>query len=353
MQPVLSVLVISFNQRDLLNRCFQSLLNQKIRVPWEIVLSDALSHDGTYELAEEYAAKFNTLAEKPNKDGFYSPEFVPVHCDTDEGNCVNRTQCCGWMKLTAYLHARGTYMVNMDADDYLLHDDIYQLQIDMLESHPECSMCQQHVLQLPDGAAPETGLIWPQSPKMITGAILSPEDVIVDGLRGLNQTYMIRRHPEDDMRTLYGNLYDDTIITLHHLQYGPIVFVDRADYVWVQYKKSISHSIQGDDHLAENALLPIHHIHYLPKFANLFMREAMPKLVHLFKELAAKHYHLQLTEATVNAFRQTNGYIYEALCRETPTLWDQIKLRYIRLVLLLTSKFKLHNERYIYKLLVK
>lgn len=347
--PVLSILVITHNQRELLKRCLDSVMGQNLNVPFEVIVSDDRSDDGTAEYVTELQEKIaNGKLQITNLQG-----IVYTRCNSNDCQPTNVSERCGWNKLNAYRYARGIYMVNIDADDYLLHDDIYQLQIDMLESHPECSMCQQHVLQLLDGAAPETGFIWPQSPKMQTGAILTPEDVIVDKLRGLNQTYMIRRHPEDDMRMLYGNLYDDSIITLHHLQYGPVVFVDRADYVWVQYKKSISNTIVGDDNIAEYALLPLHHVHYIPKFANLFMREALPGLVHLFKEMAAKQYHFQLTDATVNTFCQTEGYIYTALCREKPSVWDQIKLRYIRLVLLLTSKYKLHNEQYIYKLLIK
>ena len=39
-----------------------------------------------------------------------------VKCDTSA--CINRTECCGWMKLTAYKQARGKYFVYIDADDY-------------------------------------------------------------------------------------------------------------------------------------------------------------------------------------------------------------------------------------------
>lgn len=195
MKPVLSVLVISFNQRELLRRCFQSLLEQRIRVPWEIVLSDALSYDGTYELAEEYAAKYNASASQPDKDGFYSPQFVPVHCNTDEGGALNRTECCGWMKRTAYVNARGDFFVNMDADDYLRSNDIYQLQLDMLAAHPECSMCMQDVWQLKDGDPIDAGFRWPSFGKLKHEQILTPQDIIF-GFRALNQCYMIRRHPD-------------------------------------------------------------------------------------------------------------------------------------------------------------
>ena len=351
MQPVLSVLVISFNQRDLLNRCFQSLLAQKIRFPWEIVLSDALSHDGTYELAEEYAAKYNALAAKPNADGFYSPEFVPVHCDTDKGNCLNRTECCGWMKLTAYNHSRGDYFVNIDADDYLRSDDIYQTQLDMLASHPECAMCMQDVWQVNDGEPEGQGFRWPSYGQLSNKQILLPCDVILK-YRALNQCYMIRRHPEQDCAALYGKHFDDTIITLHHLQLGPVVYVDRADYVWVKYKSSISHSIVGDDNIIQYGLLPLHHIRFIPSFASLFFQEGMRDLVHMLKYLANKKYQWVLTDQSRMVFKETSGRIYRVMSHPQSTFLDRLYLRYVRIVVLLYSKFNLKHWQYLYGLLI-
>lgn len=351
MQPVLSVLVISFNQRDLLNRCFQSLLAQKIRVPWEIVISDALSHDGTYELAEEYASKYNTLADKPDNDGFYSPEFVPVHCDTDEGGALNRTEYCGWMKRTAYVHARGDFFVNIDADDYLKSDDIYQAQLDMLEAHPECSMCMQDVWQVNEGEPIKNGFRWPSRGRLKNEKILAPIDII-DKYRALNQCYMIRLHPEVNCASLYGKHFDDTIITLHHLQFGPVVYLNRADYVWVQYKKSISNTIIGDDNVVTYGLLPLHHIRFVPTFATEFMQFGLHDIIHMLKIIADKGYCWHLTEQSQVAFREAHGWIYRVFSNNQSKWYDRMKLRYVRLVALFYSRYKLTNWKFLYGLLI-
>ncbi len=351
MQPVLSVLVISFNQRELLRRCFQSLLEQRIRVPWEIILSDALSHDGTYELAEEYAANYNPLAASPNAQGYYSPQFVPVHCDTDVGGAQNRTECCGWMKLTAYRHARGEYFVNIDAEDYLRSNDIYQLQLDTLTAHPECSMCMQDVWQVNDGEPLDKGFRWPSYGKLTHQQILSPAEIISE-YRALNQCYLIRRHPEVDCAALYGKHFDDTVITLHHLQFGPVVYVDRADYVWVKYNTSIGHSIVGDDRVVEYGLLPLHHIRFIPTFATEFIQYGLQDIIHMLKHLSQKRYRWQLSESTQVALREAPGRIYRVFSHNQPTLHDRMYLRYVRLVALLYSRLRLTNWHYLYGLLI-
>ena len=187
--PILSILVITHNQRELLKRCLDSVLGQKLNVPFEVIVSDDRSDDGT----AEYMAELQEQIESDKRKIGNLQEIVYTRCNSNDCNPATISQRCAWNKLNAWRSAKGKYMVNIDADDYLLHDDIYQLQIGLLETHPECSMCQQYVLQVNEGAEPRRGFKWPKSPKMQQGAIISAEDVIAGDLRGLNQTYMMRR----------------------------------------------------------------------------------------------------------------------------------------------------------------
>lgn len=163
---------------------------------------------------------------------------------------------------------------------------------------------------------------------------------------------MIRRHPEVDCETLYGKYFDDTIITQHHLQFGPCVYLDRADYVWIQYKTSITKTLQGDDNLVEYGLLFLHHIRFIPIFASEFMYEGLAELIHMLKVLAEKDYRWQLTERTQASFQETPGWIYQVFSSNDSQWYDRLKLRYIRLVALVYSRYKLTEWKYLYGLLI-
>ena len=66
---LLSVLITSHNQGEMLRRCVNSVLEQKIPFEYEIVISDDNSADDTWRIAEELvsqhkeikAFRFNTL----------------------------------------------------------------------------------------------------------------------------------------------------------------------------------------------------------------------------------------------------------------------------------------------------
>ena len=118
--PVLSILVVTHNQRELLERCLRSVFEQKLKVPFEVVISDDRSDDGTQEYVD-------TLKRKWQDGKLGVDNLVDIcykHCNSDDCDPKNVSERCGWNKLNAYQHARGEYFVNIDADDYLRSNDV-------------------------------------------------------------------------------------------------------------------------------------------------------------------------------------------------------------------------------------
>ena len=335
--PILSILVITYNQRELLKRCLDSVLGQKLNVPFEVIVSDDRSDDGT----AEYMAELQDQISNDQLQITNLTQLLYTRCNSNDCNPTNVSERCGWNKLSAWRHAQGKYMVNIDADDYLRHDDIYQLQIDKLETHPECSMCQQHVWIVNDGESIEKGHVSFLPSMMQDDAIVTMEQVLTNDLRGLNQSYMIRRQPNDDMATLYGKHYDDTVITHHHLQYGPIVFLDRADYVWVQYPKSISHDMTKDDGMIISGLLPLHHAMLIPAKRMLFLRTGLKDLIHLFKHAA--HYP-NLSQQYIDFLNQFEGFIFAYYTETKHSCCHTAKYRLILWYMLILNRFKWTND---------
>lgn len=345
--PILSILVITHNQRDLLKRCLDSVLGQKLNVPFEVIVSDDRSEDGTAEFIAELQSQIKSGERVvPNLQ-----EIVYTRCNSNDCDPKNVSERCGWNKLNVYNHARGKYFVNIDADDFLRSDDIYQAQLDMLEAHPECSMCMQDVWQVNDGEPLDKGIRWPSGGKLKNGQILSAKEIIIS-YRALNQCYMIRRHPEVDCASLYGKYFDDTIITQHHLQFGPCVYLDRMDYVWIRYPNSISMSLHGDDDDAEYALLPLLETHLIPTFAPFFMQMGLWPMIRMMKRLAKNGYKWNLSERTQLPYREMQGRIYRIFSYNHSTWQQRLYLRYVRLVALMYSHFRITNWKYLYGLLI-
>lgn len=307
-----------------------SVLNQRLSVPFEVIISDDRSTDGT----DIYVERMKSQAEVSVKNLI---AIKYVHCNSNDCNPKNTSERCGWNKLNAYNNASGKYFVNVDADDYLKADDIYQLQIDALEAHPECSMCMQRVLSINEGDSLDKGYAWPQSPILKNGIIIDSQTFIQNDLRGLNQTYMIRRRPNDDMTHLYGKWFDDSVITYHHVQYGPVIFVDRSDYVWVQYGNSISHRMSKDDNAIVYGLLPLFHAELLPSIGLQFVQSGIPTLNHFLKTAPAS---LDLTQQYRAYFSQFHGFVYRYYLASKHRILEKCRLAVARLLLSSANRFE-------------
>lgn len=254
MNPEISILILTHNQRCLLERCLDSVLNQIIDVPHEIIVYDDRSNDGTMEFVKQLSCSEQVIQKK----NLIELKYIYRSVDEKPEGVI------GWNRLMAYKQARGKYFVNVDADDFLIGTDLYQKEYEMLEKHPECSMVQTRLLKLNEGEDKDkTSIGYPYSPKLEDGALFSLEDVLRYELIGQHQTYMYRRRPKDDMVRLLGNSFEDYYITYYHLQFGPVVFLDIVGYVWVQYPTSSSHSPNSEERLAD-------HVSMLLNFARLF-----------------------------------------------------------------------------------
>lgn len=296
---VLSVLVVTHNQASLLPRCLDSILAQQLRVPYEVIVSDDRSTDGTWAVVERYVAAHPGIVR-----GF--------RVNSDACSPADAAQRCGYNVSQAYSRARGRFFVNVDGDDFLRGTDVYQQQIDLLERHPECSMCMQNIWVVQAGAPIEEGDLWGPGAELQTGHVLGAADFILGSRRVLNQGYLTRRNDSVDPVARYGKFFDDTVITFHHLQFGDVVYLNRADYVYVKYPTSVDSSLQGDDREVIYGLLPLLHTALVPRFAGLFLQADLEALLRLLELNLDRP--LRLGAQTRAVLAEFQGFVFRHVC---------------------------------------
>lgn len=232
MKPILlSVIIITHNQREEFRRCLESVLAQDLPFEHEIIISDDHSTDGTWELIGEYVANYPGLIQ-----GY--------QCNSDDCHPANNSHRSGWNRCNAYPYARGKYIAHVDADDYFRPgSDVYKRQVEMLERHPECSLCMANIYRLNEGQNLAEGRPWHGKGVFSEGEVIDKHDFVRRNIFILNQAFMQRRNPDADPVALYGRRYVDSVITFHHLQFGSVVCVDACDYVYVQHTGSIANTV--------------------------------------------------------------------------------------------------------------
>lgn len=125
---MISVVCITYNHRPYIRKVLEGIVNQKVNVPFEVIVHDDASTDGTQEIIREYANRYPELI-KPILQEFNQ---------TSLGKNVRKE----------FVHPmiKGKYYAWTEGDDYWINYNKLQKQFDFMESNPECVLCYHNAI---------------------------------------------------------------------------------------------------------------------------------------------------------------------------------------------------------------
>ncbi len=119
-KPLVSVHLLTYNHAKFIAQSIESVVNQKTTFPFEIVIGDDHSTDGTSQIVDEYAAKY--------------PELIKVvRGKTNGGPQPN--------SIRILENSQGKYMAALEGDDYWIDPLKLQKQADFMEQNPDFAIC--------------------------------------------------------------------------------------------------------------------------------------------------------------------------------------------------------------------
>lgn len=120
--PIVSICCLTYNHRNYVNRTIDSFLNQKTNFPFEIIIHDDCSTDGTEAVVKKYAENYGKyIIPVIQKDNQYSQGIKPIF-------------------RYVFPLVRGKYIALCEGDDYWTDPYKLQKQVDFLEQNDDYSM---------------------------------------------------------------------------------------------------------------------------------------------------------------------------------------------------------------------
>lgn len=114
--PLASVLMLTYNHEAYLAQALDSILEQKVDFPYEIVIGDDCSTDGTASIAEAYQVRH--------------PDKIRILSD-------RRNVGVGENFARTYLACRGRFMLILEGDDFWQDANKMAIQVTALEQNPD------------------------------------------------------------------------------------------------------------------------------------------------------------------------------------------------------------------------
>ena len=119
-QPKVSVMVMTHNHARYAAQTIESALQQKTTFPFEVVIGEDASTDGTREIVARYQRQ--------------APDIVrPLFREKNFG--VTRNTAC------TFEACKGKYIAMLDGDDFWTDAGKLEIQAALLDAHPETALC--------------------------------------------------------------------------------------------------------------------------------------------------------------------------------------------------------------------
>lgn len=122
MQPIVSIICITYNHEKFIRETIEGFLIQKINFPIEIIIHDDASTDMTPDIIKEYEAA-------------HGNKIIPTLQKENQKSKGN-----GIVTRTVLSAARGKYIALCEGDDYWTDPYKLQKQVDFLEANPEYNL---------------------------------------------------------------------------------------------------------------------------------------------------------------------------------------------------------------------
>ena len=231
MKPKLSVLVITRNHAPYIAEALRSVLDQDFSRPWEVLIGDDASSDGTDEIVAVFAA------EQPDR-------VINRRHTTRVGMHANVADLLD--------HCRGDFVALLDGDDYWTNSTKLERQVAAME-RDESVMCG-HSTKLIDLEANSVGRIPPKPlPSRVPGRIFIEEGIYLH-----TSSLVFRR---DALPVLPPYVLDPRNVCLDHsleqliCTRGDVSFLEEFMSVYRRGSTEISQSFHEKRDLYDRSLL--------------------------------------------------------------------------------------------------
>ena len=123
--PRVSVLCMVYNHELFLRQCLDGFVMQKTNFPFEAIVHDDASTDGSAAIIREYAEKYPDIIK---------PIYESENQFSKQDGSLERI-------MDDAMHPDTKYIAICEGDDYWTDPEKLQLQVDFLENHPDYTMC--------------------------------------------------------------------------------------------------------------------------------------------------------------------------------------------------------------------
>ena len=213
--PVVSVMMLAYRHEKFVAQAIESVVGQQCSFPFELIIGEDCSPDGTREIVLDYQRRY--------------PHLIRVLIsDRNVGMQANAGRCS--------IASRGRYGAACEGDDYWCDPTKLARQIAVFEQQPDCVLVF-HPAKTIDAETGQEGMTGRRSPY---SRFMRPEEVILgDGGFIPTASTMYKAVPGLSPDWVVNAVNPDYSVQIQAACLGRVAYIDRAMSVW---RTNVPHS---------------------------------------------------------------------------------------------------------------
>lgn len=206
-----SILCITYNHKDFIEKTLEGFLMQKTNFDYEIIIHDDASTDGTREILLKYKEQY------PDK----------IKLMLEEENQYSKGK--KFLSAIMFSEAQGKYIAICEGDDEWIYEWKLQRQYDLLETDSKISLCVHNAIKRDCKNNVDSTLIMG-----IQEGYLCDEDIYLSRHGHLpTASYFLRKSSVDDYpKFCYDAPVEDETIRYHCGYKGQVYYMDEMWSIW-------------------------------------------------------------------------------------------------------------------------
>ncbi len=207
-----TVCCVTYNQKNFIAQALDGFVMQKTNFPFQVLVGDDSSTDGTREIVREYAEKY--------------PDIIkPIFHEKNIGAFKN--------SFSLYQAVKTEYVAICDGDDYWTDSLKLQKQVDFLDNHPNFSVCFHPVtVHWDDGSKPDS--VFPSEKERFFKTELILDNLLKRNFIQTNSVLFRWRFKNENILNYWSQEITpgDYYLNLLHAQVGKIGFLPEVMAVY-------------------------------------------------------------------------------------------------------------------------
>lgn len=245
--PLVSVVLRTYEHAPFVAQAIESVLIQRTEFPFELVIGEDCSPDGTREIVRGYGERY--------------PEIVrPVLPERNVGH--------GEMLRRALAATRGELIAYLDGDDYWSSRDKLAKQVEFMQANPDCHDCFHDVSLVYDEAGVPSGTVTPRLAEEHFGI----EQILMECFVPAPAMMFRRRVFEELDREAFESGWLDWIIHVQSATHGPLGYIPEVMAAYRVHRGGMFSALDRISQLEEDSSFYARFLAQLPDQHDLIER---------------------------------------------------------------------------------